>query len=157
MAAEQFTGDFNTIGGWGGAQPVVREFAVDAGGAGATIAVGDLVTVDSTAGYVEKAPAGAANTVNWVGRAVTNSTETASVDGVVEVEYCPGGLIVRGAPTTPGNLAQSIIGTQVTLDGTAPQTIDENDTSNGVLTVLAYDDTSGAETIDVVVPCTYVD
>ncbi|REK57578.1 MAG: hypothetical protein DWQ49_08915 [Bacteroidetes bacterium] len=155
--AEQFTGDFNTVGVWGGGQTSVRTFDVKSGAA-ASIAVGDLVVVDgSNAGYVAKAANGASSSSTWVGRAVTTSTDTASADGTVEVEYAPTGLIVRGTPTTVGNLAQAIKGTKVTLDvASGTQTVDENDTSSGILTVVGYDDTTGSESIDVVVPCTYV-
>ena len=155
--AEQFTGDFRTVGTMDGSQPVTRTFDVKSGAA-ASIAVGDLVVVDGgNAGYVAGAGNGAASTSTWIGRAVSTSTDTASADGVVDVEFSPAGLIVRGTPTTPGNLAQAIKGTKVTLDVSGgTQTVDENDTTNGILTVLAYDDTSGEETIDVVVPFTYV-
>lgn len=157
--AEQFTGDFITIGTLDGSEPVVKEFDV-VSGAAASIAVGDLVTIDDgNAGYVKKAADGASSALQWIGRCVKNSTDTTTAAGVVEVEFSPAGLIVRGAPTTASNLAQAIIGTRVTLDVTASvQTVDENDITSGVLRVLDYDSTSGEETIDVIVPChlTYV-
>lgn len=154
--AEQFTGDFRTVGTMDGSQPVTRIFDVEAGSAG-SIAVGDLVTAGN-AGYVAKGANGAANSVVWIGKAVSDSNETASANGTVEVEFSPAGLIVRGKPTTAGNLAQAIIGTKVTLDvSSGTQTVDENDTTNGILTVLDYDNSvSGEETIDIVVPFTYV-
>ncbi len=153
--AEQFTGDFHVVGTVDGSAPLNREFDVEAGAA-STIAAGDLVTVGN-AGYVAKAADGAASTVVWYGLALNASTDTAGADGVVTVAYSPSGLIVRGAPTTPGNLAQAIKYTKVTLDVAAGvQTVDENDTSNGILSVYAYDATTGAETIDVVVPYTVI-
>jgi len=152
--ATQFTGDFDTVGTLDGSSPCTREFDVKSGAA-ASIEVGDLVTVDDgNAGYVKKAADGASNAREWVGRACKASTDTASADGVVEVEFAPSGLIVRGLVTTVGNLAQTIIGTRVTLDvASGVQKVDENDTTNGVLRVLSYVSTSGEETIDVIVPC----
>ncbi len=153
MAATQYTGDFRVVGTVGGDSPVTRVFDVVAGAA-ASIAIGDLVIVDgSNPGYVAKAGDGASSTSSWVGMAVSNSTDTALADGTVEIMFHPSGLVVRGTPDTPGNLAQAIIDTQVTLEmAAADQEIDENDTSNGVLTIVTYDSTSGNETIDVVVP-----
>jgi len=152
MTAVQYTSDFKTIGTLDGGAPVVRTFDVKSGSA-ASIAIGDLVIVDGgNAGYVAKAGDGAASTSRWIGKAVTTSTDTASADGVVDVEFHPSGLVVRGLATTPGNFAQAIKNTRVTLDVSGGvQKVDENDTVNGVLTILAYDST--LETIDVVVPC----
>lgn len=157
MTATQFTGDFDAIGSLCGEEVVSRQFDVKSGAA-ASIDVGDLVIVDGgNAGYVKKAADGAANSAEWIGRAVTTSTDTASADGVVTVEFAPSGLVVRGLATTPGNFAQAIKNTRVTLDVSGGvQKVDENDTTNGVLRILAYDTTNS--TIDVVVPChlTYV-
>lgn len=153
MTATQFTEDFKIVGTLDGSEPTTRVFDVDASGSGATISKGDLVILDSTAGYVKKAPDGAANTSQWVGIATSDSDETGSVDGTVAVAFSTAGLVVRGAPTTPGNLALALKLTRVTLDvsGGGVQTVDENDTTNGVLRVLTYDTTNS--TIDVVVPC----
>lgn len=156
---EQFTGDVKSFEGADGGEPIVLEFDVKSG-AVATIARRDLVVRDSgNAGYVKKAANGESNTAAWIGVAVTNSTETASADGVVEVAFHPSGLKVVMAPTTPGNLAQAIKLTLVTLDvdGSGNQTVDENDTTNGALRVLTYDNSvSGNETITVYVPCNLV-
>ncbi len=152
MTATQFNGDFRQIGTLDGREPVVMEFDVKAGAA-TSIEDGDLVIVDgSNAGYVKKAADGAASTAEWIGLAVKDSTDTASADGVVKVALSPVGLIVRGLATTPGNFAQAIKNTRVTLDvSTGVQKVDENDTVNGVLRVLDYNTTDS--TIDVVVPC----
>lgn len=98
--------------------------------------------------YVVGAADGAANTSVWVGVAATSDTVTASSDGVVYVFDNPDYLF-RGKPTTSGNLATTIINTQVTLDvdGSGNQTVDENDTTNGTLIVRGYNATLG--TIDV--------
>ena len=147
--AEQFTGDFHGIGTRDGSQPVTDTYSVEAG-AVSTIASGDLVVVGN-AGYVAKAADAASTDNTWVGMAVSASTETVAADGEVVVAFSPDGLLVRGLPTTPGNLAAAIINTSVTLDVAAGvQTVDENDTTKGVLTVVAYDTTNG--TIDVSVP-----
>lgn len=149
--AEQFTGDFHIVGTVDGGEATSREFAVVAGAA-SSIAKGDLVVIDAgNAGYVAKGANGASNSVRWLGMAKSDSTDTVGADGVVDVAYHPSGLIVRGVPTTAGNLAQGIFNTLVTLDvTTGVQTVDENDTANGVLSVWDYN--TDDSTIDVVVP-----
>jgi hypothetical protein len=147
--AEQFTGDFHGVGTRDGGQAVTQEYSVESGAA-ASISAGDLVIVGN-AGYVATAADGASSDDVWVGMALTDSTDTAAADGVVQVMYAPDGLVVRGIPTTPGNLAATILNTFVTLDVAAGvQTVDENDTTKGVLNVVRYDTTNG--TIDVSVP-----
>ena len=152
MTAVQFTGDFRTVGVVGGGQPEVAEFDVVLGVL-TSIEDGDLVIVDgSNAGYVKKAADAASNTARWIGRARKDSTDTVAAAGTVEVEYHPNGLIVRGNATTVGSFAQSIIDTRVTLDVAAGvQTVDENDTTNGALTIIRYA-TVQASDIDVIVP-----
>ena len=149
--AEQFTGDFHVVGTRDGSVAVTAEFDVILGAA-STISAGQLVTVDGgNAGYALLAANGASTDETWIGIAVADSTETVAADGVVQVMYAPSGLIVRGAPHTPGNLAQAIIDTSVILSVAAGvQTIDENDVTKGVLTIVRYDTT--LETIDVSVP-----
>lgn len=152
MTATQFTGDFTAIGTLNGTEAVTKEFDVKSGAA-ISIQKGDLVIVDgSNAGYVKKAADGAANTARWIGIAESDSDDTASADGTVQVLFSPSGLLVRGLPTTAANLTQAIKLTLVTLDvASGVQKVDENDTTNGVLAVYAYNTTDG--TIDVVVPC----
>lgn len=153
MTAVQYTQDFKTVGTLSGHEPVSKQFDVKSG-ALTSISAGDLVIVDgSNAGYVKKAADGASSSAAWIGRAKTDSTDTVGADGVVTVEFDSVGLVVRGLPTTASNLAQAIKLTRVTLDvsGGGVQTVDENDTSSGVLRVLTYDTNAG--TIDVVVPC----
>jgi len=149
--AEQFTGDFIVIGTRDGSQSVTAEFDVYKGAA-STIVAGDIVSVNGgQAGYVLLGADALSSDDTWIGMAVSTSTETVAANGTVQVMYSPAGLILRGTPTTPGNLAQAIIGTKVTLDVNAGvQTVDENDTTKGVMTVIAYDATN--ETIDVAVP-----
>ena len=152
MTATQFTGDFTAIGTLNGTEAVTKKFDVKAGAA-ISIQKGDLVIVDgSNAGYAAKAANGASSTARWIGIAESDSDDTASADGTVQVLFSPSGLIVRGLPTTAANLAQAIKLTRVTLDvASGVQKVDEDDTSSGVLCVYDYNTTDG--TIDVVVPC----
>ena len=125
---------------------VAHTYAVKAGAA-ATIKAGEMVIKDADdAGYVSAAANGASNSSVWVGVAATTSTETATVDGVVEVYDNPI-TVFRGKPTTAANLARAIVFTQVTLDvGSVYQTIDENDTSNGTFIIVGFD--TNEDTID---------
>lgn len=135
-----------------GETPMSQEFLVKSGTTG-SIKFDDLVILDgANAGYVKKAPNGASSSDTWVGVCVRASEETASADGAVEVRFSKAGLVVELEVTTAGNLAQSVIGTKVTLDVSGGvQKLDENDTTNGVLTILSYDATAG--TAKVLVPC----
>jgi len=64
---------------------------------------------------------------------------TATADGIYLV-YDAGSTAFKGPVTTSGNLATSLLQTKVTLDVTAnDQTIDENDTSSGVLYIEEVD------------------
>ena len=100
--------------------------------------------------YVVAAADGASTTQVWIGIAASEDTVTASADGEVYVYDNPE-YIYRGKPTTPANLAPSIINSKVTLDvdGNGRQTVDETDTTNGVLTIKGFDATAGEETIDI--------
>lgn len=126
-----------------GGTPSAETYDVKAGTA-ASIKAGQLVIVDgSNAGYVKLAPNGTSNTSTFVGLTATDSDETASADGTVQV-YDVTGIRLVGQATTTGNLAQSVKLTSVTLDVTSGvQTIDENDTTNGVLVILDYDAGTG--------------
>lgn len=105
------------------------------------IKAGELVIQD-TAGdeeYVQLPSDGASNSSVWVGVAVSNDTVTASADGVVYVVDALDAEFI-GRPTTSANLASTIKNTKVTLDVDADgvQTVDENDTANGVLLIRNY-------------------
>lgn len=113
------------------------------------IKAGEFVVKDTSddVEYAVGAANGASSTSIWIGVAASNDTVTASADGVVEV-YDDPQYIFRGKPTTPANLASTLINTQVTLDVTnGKQTVDENDTSNGTLIIRDFDINKG--TIDV--------
>lgn len=119
--------------------------------AGSTAPEAGQWLVQNTGGDAEYAvlPSnGASNAQNWVGVvAQILDAVTASVDGlylVYDAEHCS----FRGQATTSGNLAKSILNTKVTLDVTSSdQTVDENDTTNGVLFVENFDADKG--TIDI--------
>ena len=129
--------NFRIRGTTDGSPVQYRKFDVKAGSAG-SIPLGSLVIQDAgNAGYVKFAPDGTNSDSIWIGIASTTSTDTASADGVVEVAYSIAGLVVEGTATTPGNLAQALELTRVTLDVTSTtQTIDENDTTKGVMQIL---------------------
>ena len=64
-----------------------------------------------------------------VGIAASDSTHTASADGVVDVYIPMPGTIWKAKATTSGNVADTIIGDRVTVDLTGTTyTIDENAT-----------------------------
>lgn len=113
------------------------------------IKVGEVVIKDTGGDveYAQVAADGSANTSVYIGIAASNDTVTSSADGVVMV-YDDPDYIFRGKPTTAGNLASTLINTQVTLDvdGSGNQTIDENDTTNGTFIIRGYNTTLG--TID---------
>jgi hypothetical protein len=86
------------------------------------------------------------------GLVVKASTETAGAAGTVSVLHSPAGLVLRGTPTTPANLAVAVLFDRVTIDVTGTtQTVDEDD-ANGVATIVGYNVANG--TIDVVVAST---
>lgn len=112
-----------------------RPYLTDAGNT--AIAAGEVVIQSNQ--YVIVAPDATDSDDVWVGVAASKDTVTASADGVVFVYDDPNTTFV-GHPTTPANLATSIIGTQVTLDVAAGvQTVDENDTTKGVMKIKGYD------------------
>lgn len=146
-------GDFWVADTGNGSAPVSHRYKVKSGAA-ASIKAGEWV-VQNTAGdveYVTLAVDGASNSSVWVGVAASDSTDTATADGNVEV-FDSLDYVFRGRPTTPGNLATSLLLTQVTLDVvSSAMTVDENDTVNGTLLIVGLDpqsSTSAGATIDV--------
>ena len=149
------TTDFKAMGPAGGGTSrftsgtKVTDSAVQAG-AEASIKPGDLVRYEN--GYWAKVDDEGAATAGKYGVAQSKSSETVSEDGLVTVEYHPAGLLAKAVPHTPGNLAQGILGDAVVIDVTdGVQTVDE-DNAAGVLTIVDYNDTSGQETVTVLVP-----
>lgn len=150
------TYDFTLVGAVDGSTAMstsgtsVKDSAVVGSGSGATISPGDIVRYLN--GYWAKVADGEATAAGLYGMAVTTSTETGSVDGLVTVKYHPSGLLVKGKPTTASNLAQAILGDIVSIDvGSGVQTVDEN--AAGILRVRDYDNSvTGNETITVILP-----
>ena len=145
--------NFTYAGTVGGVSPESKTFAV-ASGAAASISIGDLVVIAN--GYAAKvADGGGVNTSNFYGLATTTSTDTASANGVVNVTFCPSGLIVQGIATTPANLTAAVLYDKVTIDVSgSTQTVDENDTTNGGITIYEFVGTDYATTglVKVLVP-----
>jgi len=132
-------------------------------GTTASISVGDLFrTDDGNPGYVKLGANGDTDTLtlNRVYLCTKASDETAGVDGTVQGIWCPF-MRLLGTATTPGNLAQSVIDTRVTLDlSGSTQTIDENDTTNGFMRIVRpatgyseFDTTNGLNVAVVVNEC----
>lgn len=145
-------GDFWVVDTGNGSSPLSKKYATKAGGT--AIKAGEWV-IKGTGGdveYVTIAANGDANTAVWVGVAAGASTETASVDGTVEV-FDSTDYTFRGKPTTAANLATALLLTQVTLDvASGAMTIDEDDTTNGTFLIVGLDpggSTSTGATIDV--------
>jgi len=117
--------------------------------AGATaILPGEPVIQNSgTPSFVQAAGNGASSTATWIGVASTASTQTASANGVVHVFDDPK-IVYRAKATTPANLVQTVLNTKVTLDlASGVYKVDEDDTTNGTLTIKDYNATNG--TVDV--------
>lgn len=138
--------NFRYGGTVGGVSAETKTFDVVAGTTG-SILRGDLVTVDN--GYAVLIPNGGGAAAGRYGLALTTSTETGTAAGVVDVMYCPSGLIVKGKATTPGNLATGVLFDKVSVDlsGTV-QTVDENDPGAAyALTILSYDNTTDGNVV----------
>ncbi len=125
-----------------GSFPVPMPFPplkVKSGTAG-SILPGMLVIVDGTnAGYVKAAPTGTASTSVRVGIAIGTSSETAGADGTITVESSPE-LVVQMYAATPGNLVTATNLGKYTLDVTSGDyLLDENDTTNGFIRLLSFD------------------
>ena len=120
-----------------------------ASGTTSSITYGDLCAYAN--GYWAKCADTEAASAGKYGIAQSTSTETASAAGLVKVAYHPSGLLAKFAPTTPANLAQAVLGDKVNINVSGGvQTVNED--GSGVLTIAAYNATSGAETVTVVVP-----
>jgi hypothetical protein len=128
-------GDFRVVDGhrWG-----ARPYQTKAGQT--AINAGELVMQDVSGDeeYIIAGANGGSTSDTWVGVAVTNDTNSASVDGVVYVVDAVDAEFV-GKATTFTNLSSASILTSVTLDvASTVQTLDENDTSNGCFMITGY-------------------
>ena len=145
----------NVAGFWGvtdfgGNEIVPVKYDVDAG-AVSTILMGQIVDFH-TSQYVKEAANGATTSALWCGIAASDSDETATADGEVDVYRHPAGLLAFAKATTPANLAATVLNTIVTLDVTGTvHTVDENDTSAGAMRIRDYDSATGVVLVEV--PC----
>jgi len=111
----------------------------DTAAASTDIAVGDVVDLLGT-GFMAFSTALISTDVG-VGICVGASTHTASVAGTVQIAYHNEGIEIEGKVTTAANLAQALIGDLVTLDVSGSvQTVDEDDTTTGAITILRTPD-----------------
>lgn len=130
---------FTNVTGLNGETLTPKEYTV-ASGTAASIEPGMVVIVSSN--NAAEGTNGLANTGDILGIAASTSTETASAAGVVLVYRAPV-LRAKAVATTPGNLSSSVILTKCTLDVSGTDhTVDENDTTNGFIRILDYDDTT---------------
>lgn len=122
--------------------PKTRRYEVQAGAT--TILPGEPVIQDAgNPSFVIAAADGASNADVWVGVAASESTQSATADGEVFV-YDDPKVVFKGEATTAANLTQTVLNTKVTVDLTgAEYTVDEDDTTNGVLTIKAFDAAAG--------------
>jgi len=133
------------------ANHIVRTYRVEdrtTSSASATIKPGEPVKVGSSNNVIILATGEPTNSAPMVGIALTESTETASADGTVEVLVVEAGrTLLRTAATTPGNLADGILYDSVTYDLTGDVfTVDENegdDPDVHGLEIVDYDATEG--------------
>lgn len=128
----------------GNAVPTFQVSVPVKAGAASSIKAGYLVIVDgSNAGYAKAAADGADTTSLVLGVAAEDSTETASVDGTVMIQTAPV-LLVRIKAKTPGSLTAALkLTNKYALDvTTGDYTLDQGTTSNGIFTLLSYDNTT---------------
>jgi len=134
-------GDFSVVNS--GISPQAKRYITKANNT--AIKAGEPV-LKGTAGDVEyvTVAADASDTDDvWVGIAASADTVTASADGEVYV-YDDASVVYRGQAVTPGNLADTILNTKVTLELTnGVFEVDEDDTTKGVLLVKGYDASAG--------------
>ena len=136
--------NFQYHGTLGGVSPAAETFKVDSGTT-SSIKLGDLFVV--TAGYAVALADGGMASAGKYALATSDSTETSSAAGVVDGQYCPSGLQVIGKATTPGNLTQALMFTDVSVDVSAGViTIDEN-SGSGVLTMHSFDNTTDGHVV----------
>jgi len=128
--------------------PRLRKVLLVAGATAPEVGQWLIQDTGADAEYYQLPADGASNANNWGGVVAQILTAvTATADGEYLI-YDAQDTTFRGPATTSGNLADSILNTKVTLDvNSSYQTVDENDTTNGVLFVEGYDASNG--TVDV--------
>lgn len=123
--------------------PFLRTLKVKSGTAG-SILPGYLIIADgSNPGYVAAAPDDTDTDDVVVGVAASQSTETASADGTVEVETAPY-LLVNIFAKTPGSLTRAMVLTnRYTLNvSSGNYTLDQSTTTKGIFRLWDFDDTT---------------
>lgn len=117
-------------------------------GAATSIKRGYLVIKDgSNAGYVKAAADGASTDDVILGVAVSDSNDTATADGTVDIATAPT-LVVRIKAQTPGNLAATKLFDVYTLDvATGEYLLDEDDTTKGIFRLISYDNATDGNCI----------
>lgn len=145
--------DFQLVRTAGGNVPTIR-WQTDAGDA--AIKAGDPVKIKAAGspyviGLVDGDLTIGTDTA-MVGVAASDSTHTASADGVVDVYLPLPGTVWRAKATTAGNVAATLIGDRVTVDlaGTT-YTIDEDstDAAANAFYIVGVDADEG--TVDVII------
>jgi len=117
-------------------------------GAASSIKKGNLVIKDgSNAGYVCVAADATDTDSVIVGVALADSTETASVDGYVDVFYAPE-IYVEIFAKTPGSLVATMLYSKFILDVTSgSHTLDQGTTTKGFITLIDYNNTTEGKCI----------
>lgn len=140
------------VSGGGSAPAAPSKYLVTAGAAASVASYGVPVKLGSTAGSYIPCANGDTSGIEFLGVSTGPSTETASVNGTVEVVRAPV-LRCKMKATTPSNLGATVIGTLCTLDvSSGSYTVDENDTTNGWIKIVSYDNTTDGNCI-VEIPC----
>lgn len=130
---------FTNVTGINGETLTPEKYTV-ASGTDASIKPGMLVVVTSNA--AAEAANGAASTADILGIAANTSSETATAAGDVLLYRAPA-IKAKAVATTPGNLSSSVLLTRCSLDVSGEShTVDENDTTNGFIKIMAYDNTT---------------
>lgn len=130
MSAPNFT--YAGTLGTAGVGPETKTFEV-ASGTTASISIGDVVVV--TAGYAAKVANGGMASAGKYGLAVSNSNETSSVAGQVDVQFTPVGLVVKGTYNATGTQSQLFTGFKLAVSA-GVQTVDLSNA--GVATLWTY-------------------
>lgn len=133
------------------ANRIIRTYRVEdrtTSGATATIKPGEPVKVGASNNVIILATGEPTNAAPLVGIATSESTETATTDGTVDVLVVEAGrTLLRTAATTPANLADGILYDSVTYDLTnGVFTVDEDegdDPDVHGLEIVAYDADAG--------------
>lgn len=114
-------------------------------GTTASVKAGEPVIKDgSNAGYVKVPGANVTTTTGIYGIAISDSTETASADGVVYVILAADNVLFRGFAKTKGSLATSQKDTNVVVDFTSSTyTVDQSTTTNGLCNIKDFNSTTG--------------